>query len=341
VAGLFGIHYLIFYFSEINMGCTTLSRVFANRNIFRYTFTLLGIATIYHASTCKAQSQYGGKIKALYSVGWRPNTSGITIGLAFGGSLTSNWIEPGANIYFNLYQCNLGASSGLHRVPLLDIILSPSLTFGGEHAAPMEVNTFTGSSETGVRQQYKYSFTIGHNFVFSTEPDRRFQRVGSYGFRVSGFTLNIYNDSKIFLGDAGDRWWTGGGTAVINIGHHNSISFGTEPFTGNSISSRVLSMPYDMGMPTYNVRGKGVFHYAYQDTFDIGRPAGYNRSLNMGHSFIKFNGDYFTAQLSHSGAFHMYSQNFIHDYPFNGFHRFMSLVPNQLNLTLGPRVSIQ
>lgn len=220
------------------------------------------------------------------------------------------------NISGRFYGGGLGTTgtSGGQTGLGMDIVASPALTIGGGTAStPMTLNTFNSGTYdlTGVNNPFQSSFTLASNFVANTEGN---QRVGSAGFRSGDFSMNIYNDFYPILGDRDDRWWTGGGMANVNLGGGNTLSFGTEVFTGERIANPAGEQTFSAGNNTYTT------NYL---TNVIGNRAYYQQSargaaLTNGATFLQVNtsmGVVGRANFSGMGLINpMYSQNLIHDY---------------------------
>jgi len=207
-------------------------------------------------------------------------------------------------------------------------VVSPSVTFGhGSNLTKAPLNTFHLNSSTSVFNSFALSGTIAQNFVLSSVKNH--QRVGAYAIKAGDMSICIYNDNKKLLGDGEDRWWTGGGSLTISNffgNRNNSIRIGNDVFTGNSIPDMVLSAHKDALMPKYSYGNNKELNYAGQSTHDV--------SLNMGRSYFQYSTNNYKMNLFHSGKFNMFSQDLIHD--LMDFHRFLSLTPNQINLSGGP-----
>jgi hypothetical protein len=252
-------------------------------------------------------------------------------GLGF-GSVQS---QVGLNLSGNLTTGGLGHSFGKRDGFIGELALSPSLTIGGGYAktsAPL--NTFHSGALTSVFNNFQNSFTHAQNLSFSTK--HGYQRVGAYALRAGDFNFHTYNDTRLFLGDKKDRFYSGGGgiTIVNFLGNsENSIIITNDVFTGNSYNSGKWK-DRDKKEPEYQYGGKKepkFLRYANQSDFDDLWYPGYNQSLNMGQTSIRVNSSFGVFQLGHSGEWDMWSQNGIHDA--QDFHRFLSTVKNQIEFS--------
>ncbi|MGP8216921.1 MAG: hypothetical protein ACLQQ4_15245, partial [Bacteroidia bacterium] len=212
--------------------------------------------------------------------------SHLDLGLAIGGSVKDKVAQVGLNFAANCYTGGLGTPAGATSPPQGDLIISPTLTIGGgvptSTAAPL--NTFNSTSLTGVTNNFQNSFTAGRDYVFNVggAGGPRNQIEGVLGAKAGDFSFEIYNDTKMMGGGGTDAWWTGGGSVTITnfLGNgHNTLSFGTDVYTGNSYN---YATKYD----TKPVPGTTNQKYAGQSQFDPVSMPGFNESLNMGRTFI-------------------------------------------------------
>ena len=267
------------------------------------------------------------QVTATFTLGEKSGTSHFNANFSIGISARDSFEQISLNIAGNLTNGGLGSANGQSGKLRGNLVISPSLTLGsGNTQTPAPLITFQSGSLTSVNNSFYLSATHAQNFVFSTS--NSFQRVGAYGVKIGDFSLSTYNDTGKFLGDKEDRWWTGGGSVAITnfLGNSaNTLIFGNDVFTGNSIPDMEKSHDADKSMPIYSYGKGNVLHYAGQSSAD--------QSLNMAQSFLRLNTANRIFQISHSGSFDMFSQNVIHDA--QNFHRFLSTTPNQLNFTVG------
>lgn len=248
------------------------------------------------------ETQVSGQVSATFTFGTRVQ-SNFSLSAGIGGSVRSGNAQGGLNFSLNLYSGGLGTNqgstgqSGLQR----DFVVSPSLTFGTGQASPMATNTFNSMSLSGVTNSFESSGTLASNFVFNS--DGRNQRVGSVGGRFGDFSFNVYNDFFPGLGDGGDHFWTGGGTGNINVGGGNTLSFGTEVFTGLRGKDNAGNLLTDPANPANGRYG------TYQQT-DA------QKNLNNGQTFFRLTtSDGLRLGVNFSGRANSgYSQALIHNY---------------------------
>lgn len=142
-------------------------------------------------------------------------TAGIGVSKKF------NAIEPGANLAINFYNGGIGARSDSNAMNF-DTVLTAKVTAGAGNGNPMTIYPLHIDSGTGLVDKYKYSATLGTNFILNNN-DRN-QQVGFIQVRAADFSFQTYNDfggfKKIGISDGYDRWWTGGGN--FTFGARNS-----------------------------------------------------------------------------------------------------------------------
>lgn len=237
---------------------------------------------------------------------------GFSLGVGFGISQRSKAGMMSMNTSINIYNSGVGTRSGVLGGPdktYIDFALSPALTipFKFENSYmrnPAILNTFHNNAVSGVMNPYKNSASLGSNFVFNFNSERRNQQVGYFGFKLNQFDFNFYNDVIPLLGDTGDRWWTGGGS--LNLG---PFSVATDVFTGErDPKSRVRSPDNpkkwmwleDTDNPTGSKNG------TYVQTDD-------ERMFNNGQTLLSLRNRNAAIGLFMEGKGQMWSQIFIHE----------------------------
>jgi RHS repeat-associated protein len=210
--------------------------------------------------------------------------------------MLSNHVQLGLNSALNVYNSGVGTASSStgQRGFQGDFVLSPSITAGLFQGSPIPLKTFHQDNVVGVKNPFSLSVSTGINQVWNTSG--RNQRSQAWNLRVFNISAHMYNDSHSsikgiplfsrFLADGDDRWWTGGGAADLRL-FGNTITFGTEVFTGER-SRDAAGQPLKSG--GYYLQGPG------------------QQALNSGRTFIGFN----DAIVTRSGAKDMWSQNYIH-----------------------------
>jgi hypothetical protein len=271
--------------------------------------------------------------KPSFSVSFRGSISSkgkmsFSAGAAVGMSYTKGDMMLAMQASGRLYGGGLG-STGIGDVQG-DLVLSGSATFGSGKGSGMALNTFNSLTPSAITNEFRGSVTLASNFVFNTSG--RNQRVGSIGFRIGDVTGNMYNDFFGGLGDKNDRWWTGGFTGEVGLGGGNSLSFGSEAFTGERRMRRSGKTDY--------VSGNREFRLPYYIK-QIGDRGYYQQSsyrYNNGQTFIQLNtsnGMMIRANVI-GGKDALWQQNMIHDnYPSHPIPRFKSLNPSSLEINIG------
>lgn len=197
--------------------------------------------------------------------------------LFFEEGLKTDFI-PFWQMSINLYNNGLGVSLlPSQKRGELDIIQTLGFSWGmGQledttrtaYDRPYYVHTFNQMTASSIQQKtYKVNPTFGTNILFNNHKRNQaiwFLNLGLWEF--AQFTF--YNDGppidKIGWGDGYDRWWTGGGSARINLGYimedlfcddcyikggekpwwlntFNQLSYRYDRFTGNVQDAYVLS----------------------------------------------------------------------------------------------------
>ena len=139
----------------------------------------------------------------------------LSINGGLGQVLEKNWLLS-YQFTANLYRGGLGnsllysAQNGFQ----LDLVNAFSLTFGqGTYAFSRPLYAWTPNYAQSLRNPYRHAVTLATNFVWN--PHHRAQQIGALCLTSGDAQLGYYNDGMPFdllgLGDAYDRWWTGGG----------------------------------------------------------------------------------------------------------------------------------
>jgi len=130
-------------------------------------------------------------------------------------------LNPGVNFAVNFYNGGIGTLSDSNKFNY-DNVFTGKLTVGAGKGNPMDIHPLHIDSGTGMEDRYKYSATIGTNFILNDSG--RNQHVGFLQIRAANFSFQTYNDfsgfKKIGIADGYDRWWTGGGN--LTFGAKNS-----------------------------------------------------------------------------------------------------------------------
>ncbi|KIX21665.1 hypothetical protein SY27_08210 [Flavobacterium sp. 316] len=142
-------------------------------------------------------------------------TAGVGVSKKF------DFVTPGINLGVNFYNGGLGSLPNSSNFNI-DTVITAKLTAGGGKGNPMTIYPLHLNSGSGLEDHYKYSATLGTNFIFNN--NNRNQQVGFLQVRAYDFSFQTYNDfqgfKKIGISDGYDRWWTGGGN--LTFGAKNS-----------------------------------------------------------------------------------------------------------------------
>jgi hypothetical protein len=238
-----------------------------------------------------------------FGIGLRISGGSYSASIAIGASYKSGNFMGGLNLSANFYNSGLGTSHGStgNFSSQIDLVTSPSLTFGGGQGTSLPLNTFNNNTSTGVSNDFAGSGTLGTNFVFNSEG--RNQRVGFLGGKSGDVGFNLYNDVIPGLGDRNDRWWTGGGSLQIKSGENGaSLTLGTDVFTGLRLGKD------DKGswLAAAGNPAGGKFGTYAQDVA--------NQQLNNGQTIIIGGANGLQLGGATGGQGHMYSQNAIHNH---------------------------
>ena len=285
----------------------------------------------------------------------RPYMSG-TAGV--GISQRFNYVTPGVNLAVNFYNGGLGALPNSSNFNI-DTVLTAKLTAGTGRGDAMDVYPLHLNSGTGLEDNYKYSATLGTNFILNN--NNRNQQVGFLQVRAFDFSFQTYNDfngfKKIGISDGYDRWWTGGGNLTFGAKNNNfQFVIASDVFTadtdvkprstsivdGKQVNSEEMSLDvFDKNIPSPK---EGSFYdrfFTHKPNIDSHLTQDYlneNRngvkwndqmhdfSLNQGRTSFKFKTPQGSFGVNGLGSAHMWSQNGIHNKI--NFHVIPSTAPN-------------
>lgn len=258
------------------------------------------------------------------------STAGVGVSKKFGP------INPGVNVALNLYNGGLGSLENSNKLHF-DTVLSAKLSAGVGQGNPMDINPLHINSGTGLVDNYKYSATLGTNFILNNSG--RNQQVGFVQLRVENFSFQTYNDfqgfKKLGISDGYDRWWTGGGN--ITIGSKNSqhqFIIASDVFTADTdTESRIDRANAENSLNEFNknnpVEGFNKFRKKISSytpttasevdpTFvkemrnDSWTPNQHSFNLNQGRTSFGLKTPQGNFRANHLGVNDMWSQNSIH-----------------------------
>jgi hypothetical protein len=296
----------------------------------------------------------------------------IGLSLHFGGNKRAHWsstagvgmsykiqkndgfgAQLNANAAVNFYNGGLGALSSGNKLHI-DQVYSAGLTLGGGNGAPMTINPFHLDSGSGMVDRFKYSGSIGTNFIRNNSG--RNQQVGFAQLRAFSGSFTFYNDfdgfRKIGIADGYDRWWTGGGN--LTIGSRNSefqLIIGSDVFTadtdsqvknfndsnggpksGYSFDKQLKNTPKPKGLGNildYTPNTAKELNQEYLDNYRNFTPYNSNAhsfDLNQGRTSFRLNTPYGQFGANKMGQSSMISQDLIHR--MINFHLIPSSRPN-------------
>jgi len=270
-------------------------------------------------------------------------------------------IQPGINFAINVYNGGIGALEDSNNINL-DAILTGKITAGAGHGNAMDVYPLHLDSGTGMEDRFKYSATIGTNFILNNSG--RNQQVGFLQLRAGDFSFQTYNDfsgfKKIGISDGYDRWWTGGGN--ITLGAKNSsyqLVIASDVFTADTDSfSETDRLAAENNLESFNSTNTGnwyertsskMFDYTPTKATEVDSDFlkqsrnnipwdadKHSFGLNQGRTSFRGNTPNGSFGINGRGSGHMYSQDMIHRAI--NFHLIPSERPNQWEFQVTPKV---
>lgn len=279
-------------------------------------------------------------------------TAGVGVSKKFGS------IDPGANLALNFYNGGLGTLENSNKVHF-DTVLTGKVTAGGGKGNPMDIYPLHINSGTGLGDDYKYSATLGTNFIFNNSG--RNQQVGFLQLRVENISFQTYNDfggfKKIGISDGYDRWWTGGGNITVGAKNSNyQFVVASDVFTADTdTENRVDRENATTNLAEFNKNNpnggfqkfkKKITGYTptnaseVDETFvkemrnDSWTPNQHSFNLNQGRTSFGLKTPQGTFRANHLGSNDMWSQNMIHR--IINFHLIPSERENQWELQYTP-----
>ena len=247
-------------------------------------------------STCFAQSkvnvdysnnglQYGVTVKA--QIEWsavkktQPVHFRLALAAGIGSSFIDNNIYPTINGELQLYNNGLGSSKPGKLKPglNLDFVTAFTITAGvkdflqqSQRQLFLNRNTplyyFADFGLPALKNPFGYSFSIGTNFIFNTDKEKKFQRTGFVNFHFSRFQVSYSNDggvpfSNICLGDRKDRYYTGS----VLLSYHgkpstalNLVELSYHKFTGYTQNSFEASNQFDFAYVNYKKEAQRFYN---------------------------------------------------------------------------------
>jgi RHS repeat-associated protein len=266
--------------------------------------------------------------------------AGIKVNLSNKGAVVSTYASVqyragmamvAANYSASYHLGELGTAPGANS--LFYAAFSPSLTLGTGRSAAVPLNTLAGLSGTGVQNDFKYSATVGQNFISSTGKvdygaSTRDQRTGFYGFRVGQFYFGTSNDTKIVLGDGGDDFWSANVQFGYHLGGGARLEANFDMYYGGSEQGATYEEDWKYTDPRAkrHVKKEILMNYDNQPESEMR----FNDATNALQLFLPFGGGEATFGMGWKGRSAMWFSNWMHnklrDEAGNPFHHLY--VPN-------------
>lgn len=207
---------------------------------------------------------------------------GLNTGVA--RPIVSNIIYPAAHLEWELYQGGLGTMSGSEQNKSNfsgDLIGSVLVTSGGWYRGgqldPQQMVIrnqplyyFTDMVQPVLQNPYRYSFSIGTNYVIPFDGQKHAQQVGFIDFHLENFQLGYYNDGGGFqgigIGDGNDRYYTGGGLISLTLptcNYINTFIASYHKFSGFSPNAFELSSALSLSFVNYTNPDQQYYNKSY------------------------------------------------------------------------------
>jgi hypothetical protein len=238
--------------------------------------------------------QYGFSIKASLLIDTRKHKRnpyfrlGADIGI--GSEFIDNWLYESVNVELQLYNFGLGTRSHNNQLYPANFEILPALTltagwpnrFNSVQDPNRYVNLyyFSNYARPALQNPFNHSVSIGTVFSIVTDPEKKSQRIGFIDLNIAGgFQFAYYNDGSIpfeqlELGDAYDRYQTGGGMLVYNGPRNtvlNEVELAYHKYTGYSQSTFEASNKLFLAFMDYYDPEQRQFNRSLYD-LSIGNP---------------------------------------------------------------------
>ena len=233
--------------------------------------------------------RFGGAIKL--SISFSGKKPVFNASVAVGVSVSMGGATANLNAALNVRSFGLGTTHGSTGSTAVksDVVISPSVTIGGGTGTALPLNTFSGTTATGVTNTSAGGVTLGSNFVSG---DNGKQQVGYVGVKTENTQTNFYNDFIPGLGDGKDRLNTGGGSLQVATIGGNVATVGADVYTGEKEPGQNSTV------------GTGSSPNYFKQISD-------QQALNNGQTYINIIGP-LPANAIVGGKEQMYPQNGIH-----------------------------
>lgn len=250
--------------------------------------------------------QYGASVKAQIEFSTVKKTQPVHFRLALAGGIGSTFIDnniyPTVNGELQLYNNGLGSSKPGKIKPCinLDFVTAFTITAGvkdflqqNRRQLFLNRNTplyyFADFSLPALQNPFAYSFSIGTNFIFNTDKQKKFQRTGFVNVHADRFQISYSNDggvpfSNIYLGDRKDRYYTGS----VLFSYHgkpytalNLVELSYHKFTGYTQNSFEASNQFDFAYVNYKKEAQRFYNKS-MFTLNVANPVkGYGLNFKL------------------------------------------------------------
>jgi hypothetical protein len=270
--------------------------------------------------------QYGFSVKAQVEFSTVKQTQRPHLRLALAGGVGSSFIDnniyPTLNTELLLYNGGLGSSKPGYKKPALtiDFITALTLTTGvkdflQQSRQQLFLNRnvplyyFADFGLPSLQNPFAYSFSIGTNYVFTNDRNKKKQRTGFVNFHLNRFQISYGNDggvplADIYLGDRKDRYYTGSVLLSYHGKPHtaiNLVELSYHKFTGYTQNSFEASNQFDFAYVNYK-KQEQRFYNKSMITLNVANPVkGYGINTKL---YNKTNWD--VQHLIHWSIFNSY-----------------------------------
>lgn len=226
----------------------------------------------------------------------------LVLAAGIGSSFIDNNIYPTINTELQLYNNGLGSSKPGKKKPgiNMDFVTAVTLTAGikdflQQNRMQLFINRnvplyyFADFSLPALKNPFAYSLSIGTNFIFNNDPDKKFQRTGFLNFHFNRFQISYSNDggvplSNIYLGDRKDRYYTGS----VLFSYHgkpytavNLVELSYHKFTGYTLNSFEASNQFDFAYVNYRKESQRFYNKS-MFTLNVANPVkGYGVNFKL------------------------------------------------------------
>jgi hypothetical protein len=203
----------------------------------------------FHQYVGKSNSdfQFGVSLKASVELKRKEPHFRLAFSTGIGYPVANDIFYPAINAEYQIYTGGFGTKSGSekkYKYKLYSDFIASAMMTGGanykRHPEYVPLYYFTDFAQPSLINPFKdFSMSAGANLVISLNKEKTcLQRVAYVNLHIRYFQIGYYNDGGAILdiwGDKHDRYYTGGGFAVVTIPTVNPIntfSISYHKFTG-------------------------------------------------------------------------------------------------------------